>query len=266
MPRQNILKALFDVRPKKSSEGLVVAKVVNLRRAAAALAPLEPPLPPLTVRGEPALPAGRRRDSFFTRQLIGDTPLATDKDIIAKEIEDVFNKEDTPVAHLIRAGAKFHSVRSQQPDEPAPAQQKQSEPVEEPEPAAESHGELETFWHQPTPRVITTRASYEPQYRNPFPVASVPVPAQPAGRPKKNSPPVATSPRRRITRRGLIGALLGTLSISGFAVAAVSSGEIVAKKSVMQDGTSALANLEHAKNSLENLQFTKAADDFALAN
>lgn len=125
-----------------------------------------------------------------------------------------------------------------------------SVPTPEPEapPESNDHPALEQFWAQ------TTRASYEPHYQNPFPVHAMPVPKV----------RLKTVVRRKIPRVLLI--LIGFFALAGFTAASFHSSTIVAKQQLLQDGAQAIANLEHAKHNLEALQFSEAADNFALAD
>ncbi|MEK7583028.1 MAG: DUF4012 domain-containing protein [Patescibacteria group bacterium] len=300
MPKQKILLSLFDVRPKDESGSVDVEKleqlprVVNLRTSdpsrKSSEKSLSPPLAPL----EAARPRLDFSDDFpsrspqasLTQQLVGETPLASDRDIVAKEIEDVLNQDAPLVADLVRAGGTLHEQRQQKPARPRlikQAKQQQQPPIEIPEAKPqETNSELEAFWKQETPRAVTARASYEPHYHNPFPAASLPAPVthlSPAARdvevwlerlktesPKRPSKTLKHSwIGRLLNRRVLAVTIIGFVSVVGFGVAAVSSGEINAKQSVLENGDHALANLEKAKGNLEELRFGQAADDFALA-
>ncbi len=304
MPKQKILLALFDVRPKDES-GVVdvekleqLPKVLNLRTTdPSGKSPEKSLSPPTnTSAARPRLdfsddfPSGSSHASL-TQQLVGDTPLASEKDIVAQEIEDVLNHGSPLVADLVRAGGIWHESRRQEPARPRLIKQPRhvATPVATLEvKIPEAHPELEAFWKQaPAPRAIAARASYEPHYQDPFPNRSLPSPVthlSPAARDMEvwlerlKQPKVSGTLKekvpdtfrrswlgRMLNRRVLVVAAIGVISVTGFGIAAVSSGEIVAKQSVLENSDHALANLEKAKGSLEGFQFGQAADDFALA-
>lgn len=293
MPKQKILLALFDVRPKDESGGVNVEKleqlprVVNLRKEPSLSLP--DPLLPLREGVESAPPLnGKRRlgGDSYVEQLIGNTPVASGKDLVAKEIEEALADDAPLVADLVRVGGTLHEQRQQKPARPRLVKQPSHVAVPEPiisevaEPIHTSepinHQKLENFWNQtPAPHAVTSRASYEPHYQNPFPAH-----ASPAARDveiwlerlKTNSPKHSGKTVKRswftrwLNRRSLVVAGVGFLAVMGFGIAKVSSGEIIAKQSILENGDHALVNLEKAKSSLEEFQFGQAANDFALAH
>lgn len=234
-------------------------------------------------------PTPRRRS--VTEQLVGTAKLATHREMIAKEVEDSLAYEhEKLVPDLVRAGGTIHApaprlapptISVEAPEEePAPVD---SSPVTPP-PPAEDNTVLEEFWANRGGAATLARASYEPAYSNPFPVQSVPAPTthlSPAARDVevwvekmktkvRKNPPDFTKKKSKFSWFGkrTIGVVLAIFVVGGAGLTAVfyEAGGFVAKQNVLQNGTNAIANLEEAKKSLEEFNFSEAAERFALAN
>src|SRR3989344_3691087 len=118
MPKQKILLALFDVRPKDASGNVDVEKLEQLPKILDLRASYDrPPNNPIIQPTDDAV--SRPQPEFsgpsvsLTEQLIGETPLANGKDIVTKEIEEALNHESPLVVDLVWVGAKLHEPRQQ---------------------------------------------------------------------------------------------------------------------------------------------------------
>ncbi len=265
MPKRNIVPAVFDIRPKKEIGPITVDLKIRKEEE-------------LFYEDDELVRAIAPQGSLV-EQLLGTTPRASQKEIIAREIEDAFG-EGMLVADLVRAGGTVHEPQRQdRMARPRVIQApKVSAPLPEPQPQPTASvpddlpfatlagnvdpGELEQFWKGEKPVVVATRASFEPAYHNPTPADHIPAPVSHF----KPVPPKKQRRGRFFTKKVLVIAGLGFVSLTGFAAASFHSGQLVAKQSVLENGNEAIANLEEAKGSLEKFEFSEAADHFAAAN
>src|SRR3989344_3397463 len=125
MPKRNIHEALFDVRPKHDSGEFRAGKIVDLRVAGSPahsrpvsvgtprLQPRSSDVPSDTMLVRPQNPPESQQPSVsLTDRLIGKTPLASHKEIIAQEVEAALREEHL-VADLVRSGGTIHASAPQ---------------------------------------------------------------------------------------------------------------------------------------------------------
>lgn len=295
--------AMFDVKPVKKSGGLDFEKIsqmkteINLRREAAILPTVKPILvvshisrSQVPVAKKEVQPV-KRETKKVERQgaekpVMAERKIIDSKHSILEELERTFAEPLDPVVELARAGAKIHpfikqeprphlAVRTRKGKESEKKRETTTEKTIVPIVNFRNGAELENFWMSPGSSIP------EPSIPRPvapnISVASVYSPAskemdfwltrlgslRQAGvgivRPKTKRFPWAGRPRRNF----LI--YLTILALPGLFLWWVVQGGIGARDNVIQNGSNAVANLEEAKQKLENLEFSGAANSFALA-
>ncbi|MEK7616288.1 MAG: DUF4012 domain-containing protein [Patescibacteria group bacterium] len=284
MPKQNIHLALFDVLPKKDSEGFRAGKVVNLKRKEERK---EERREERTEEIKEEIKVEEPRVSVAD-QIARHGPVADSREIIAHDIESAL-KESNLVADLARMGAKIHQPRPTERSfgQAQPKVSTRPRAIERPIPEPplpvkipnepDEHKELTDFWTAPAsqqsePTATLARmphAPFEPRPHRPI----APLHLSPAARDVEHwlqqvkTRKRQTLPRRIFTRRSMVAMVVGFLAITGVAAAAFVSSELVVQKEaqVLGNSNNAIANLEAAKTELEGLNFIGAADRFALA-
>ncbi len=217
MQENKVSLALFDIRAGEPRE---LQRVVNLRKSVSVSVPVPEPIP------APALPV--------SPPVFENLPYATDKDIIAHEVEYAL---------------------SQLSVSPQPITQ-QAEIIVQPEPVApvvslelptQASQDFEQFWIQSVK-----------------PVRAMPVQIIPKLPKRRLTMP--RLPTFHIPWRAISLVVLIVIGIGGTVLAVTNSGVFNAREQVVQNGTQALGNLEDAKNHLVAMDFAAAADSFALAH
>lgn len=266
--------AMFDIKPIKESGGLDFEKISQVRTK-------------INLREEPAIPQPVK-PTLIKRQVVqppapvikkADQPLPDQKTSILRELEEVFLKPVNAVAELARAGAQIHPLVRQRSKPrfevislPRIVQTAPIKRVTEPK----------NTWVTPRPPVIARPAS-----QSAIPV-STPVSrevdfwltrlgsisARPHaawwGARQKSAKRVAKYiPRIRWNLSAFFGKKLliffvALISVGALAWWTMQSG-IWARNNIIQNGSNAVANLEDAKQKLEDFKFQDAANSFALA-
>ncbi len=267
--------AMFDIRPPKKSGGLDFEKPsrakaeINLRREAIpqTVKPVlvehqiaQSQLPIVKKETEPAPPASTEEKK--PQEPMADQTLDS-KYSILREFEKTLIEQLEPTVELAKIGAKIHPFIKQKPSSRLVIRQKKKEPAElvaKPIPAI--------------PRVPAVTRPIAPS------VISVSLPATPASgeidfwlsRPDlilaKTAKTKKAKPKTR-PRPGLPGGRFWIYS-SGLVLMIVLSWLVIeggfgARDNIIQNGSNAVANLEEAKQKLEDFNFQDAANSFALA-
>ena len=209
-----------------------MSREVNLR-------PVSPPRPPLTVRG------GR---GGLVAQLLGTTPRASMRDVIAEEVERALAEPAVSVAQL--AGITMHASKPAKPKpQPIRTAPVVAQVIRQPAlkvrlpDIPEEHQQLKQFWTAPTsPAAREVELALQGFKKQKI----------------KNR-------HWRFSKKPVVGFMIAGLCLAALVVAAFSSRGILAQQNVLQNSANAVENLNEAKQNLEAFNFSAAADRFALA-
>lgn len=257
--------AMFDVRPPKKSGDLSFEKTsqirtkINLREEPAAPQPARPVLVERQViQPQPASAGSPQAPVIKT----ADQPLSDQKDSILREFEEVFLKPVNTVAELARAGAQIHPLikqkskrRTETVSLPKIVQAAPIKEVVEPKniwatPVSTPVSREVDFW-------LTRLGSISTKQRS-----TTCLPAR-QERVAKYIPRIQWRFPAFLGKNLLIF-FVGLVSIGALTWWMAQSG-IWARNNIVQNGSNAVANLEDAKQKLEDFKFQDAANSFALA-
>ena len=277
MPRNNILLAMFDVKPTKESGDLDFEKISQVRTK-------------INLRKEPAVPQSAG-PTLIERQAAepqapvaqkADQPLPDQKTFILRELEEVFVKPVNAIAELTRAGAQIHPFVRQRPGSrlgtislPKIAQVASIKKVVEYKNVRMAPVFTPSNCRPAVPASLDLTGATPISREVDFWLAHLDsVSAGPratwwgaghrsAKKIVKHIPRIQWRPSAFLGKKFLIF-FVGIISVGALAWWTAQSG-IWARNNIIQNGSNAVANLEYAKQKLEDLKFQDAANSFALA-
>lgn len=278
MPKMEIVRAMFDVRPIDQS-GRVdfekigqVEQIIDLRKKKSLKTFSEPP--------------ARRRETFFAFRPLEDKTVdgtlesknrspkpqeGDTKEILIKEFQEEFKKKTSLQTVLAKVGGSISTVSAatlfRKKSIPFPNKPKEKSPA--------SHIQ---FFRQPAVRrSVSSPVSREMEvwlekFKNQIVVPKVQPPSElrlnsqapslPEISPMTETILAGETPVRRWKKHLLFGITIAAaaLSLAGFL------NKDNFQKKVAQDGKAAVQNLENAKADIEKLDFASAAENFTLAS
>lgn len=281
MPKKNILLAMFDIRPIGKSASLVLEQIKNELDLRAKRDHVKETKHKKIIEKPPVVP-----DENYWEKLIAMLPQRPDfpqkyelttfnKGAILKELEKTISESVDVTAELARVGGQIYKDANQK-SRTKIANRRRIFAIENRELNSQLAMSEKPEINIATSQVVSSPASREIEIwlenlqknrevvsHNPpkfwgVPLAKAPsVPAPKFRRAKWSS-------WFRFNRKAMM--YFGAMAISGLAVFwLVRHQGIWARNNIIQNGNNAAANLEEAKQELENFNFLKAADSFALA-